>query len=358
MTFRTILLATTSLVAASVFAFAQDEQSPFDADQAPGKRFEIKAGDLPEPYMDEAVRNAPNDVARAGNEPKATEGFTVSLFAEGLKHPRKLLVLENGDVLLAEQRAGYITFLRDEDSDGKADTVSRFADGFEQPYGMAVVPAGEFKGHILVADTQGIWRVPFKLGGIRPDMGALLQSDKGATEASKPADHIAVTDQGVFGDAEGHSTRSLAIDPKDGSMYVGVGSMGNIAEEPEVKASIQLFDASGKNQRTFASGTRNPIGMHFHPETGKLWAVVQERDGLGAELCPTISPRSPTATSMAGPSLIPAASRCRALPSEHLTRSSRPRCRRCSSRRIRPRWILVSCRRTGRKAGKGTRSWR
>jgi glucose/arabinose dehydrogenase len=286
MTFRTILLASTSLVAASTFAFAQDEQSPFAADQEVGKRFEIKAGDLPEPYMDEAVRNAPNDVAREGHEPKAPEGFTVSLFAEGLKHPRKLLVLENGDVLLAEQKEGYITFLRDDDGDGKADTVSRFAGGFEGPYGMAVVPSGEFKGHILVADTQGIWRVPFMLGGIRPDMGALLQSDKGATEASKPADHIAVTDQGVFGDAEGHSTRSLAIDPKDGSMFVGVGSMGNIAEEPEVKASIQVFDASGKNQRTFASGTRNPIGMHFHPETGKLWAVVQERDGMGAELVP------------------------------------------------------------------------
>src|SRR5687768_10028502 len=99
MTFRTILLASTSLVAATVFAFAQDEQSPFAADQEIGKRFEIKAGDLPEPYMDEAVRNAPNDVAREGHEPKAPEGFTVSLFAEGLKHPRKLLVLENGDVL-------------------------------------------------------------------------------------------------------------------------------------------------------------------------------------------------------------------------------------------------------------------
>lgn len=286
MTFRTILLATTSVVTAGVFAFAQDAQSPFEADQEPGRRFEIRAEDLPEPYMDEAVRNAPKTVARDGNEPKAPEGFTVTLFADNLTDARKLLVLENGDVLLAEQEAGYITFLRDEDGDGEADTVSRFAGDFEEPYGMAVVPSGEFKGHILVADAQGIWRVPFKLGGIRPDMGSLLQTDKEATEAIKPADHIAVTEQGVFGDVQGHTTRSLAVDPKDGAMYVGVGSMGNIAEEPEVKASIQVFDANGQNQRTFASGTRNPIGMHFHPDTGKLWAVVQERDGMGADLVP------------------------------------------------------------------------
>jgi glucose/arabinose dehydrogenase len=62
--------------------------------------------------------------------------------------------------------------------------------------------------------------------------------------------------------------------------------MGNISEEPEPRASVQRFDADGGNQTTFVSGTRNPIGIHFHPETGDLWAVVQERDGLGSELVP------------------------------------------------------------------------
>ena len=86
---------------------------------------------------------------------------------------------------------------------------------------------------------------------------------------------------------EGHQTRSLVVNSRDGTMYVGVGSMGNIAEEPEVKASIQAFDADGKSQRTFASGTRNPIGMHLHPETGKLWAVVQEPTGSDQTWCRT-----------------------------------------------------------------------
>jgi glucose/arabinose dehydrogenase len=40
------------------------------------------------------------------------------------------------------------------------------------------------------------------------------------------------------------------------------------------------------NQRTVASGMRNPIGIAFHPDTGELWAVVQERDGLGNRLVP------------------------------------------------------------------------
>ena len=94
-------------------------------------------------------------------------------------------------------------------------------------------------------------------------MGTLLKQDGEATGPQTPADHIAVTEQGVFGAVEGHTLRSLAVDPKEGSLYVGVGSMGNIAEEPEVKASIQVFDADGSNQRTFASGMRNPTGIHF-----------------------------------------------------------------------------------------------
>jgi glucose/arabinose dehydrogenase len=280
-----LLASTAILIAAGAIAYAQDAQSPLN-DQEPGKRFEIKAEELPEPYADKPVRNSPTTTDRGAHEPIPLQGFTVSLFAEELKHPRKLLVLENGDVLLAEQQAGYITLLRDGDGDGKAEIISRFADGFEEPYGMDVVPGGENKGDILVADTQGIWRVPFTLGGVRPDMGKLLKPKEGSTEPEMPADHIAATEQGVFGDAEGHSTRSLVVDPKDGTMYVGVGSAGNIAEEPEPRATIQAFNADASNQRTFASGTRNPIGIHLHPSTGKLWAVVQERDGLGNGLVP------------------------------------------------------------------------
>src|SRR4051812_13570465 len=38
----------------------------------------------------------------AGAAPVAPPGFTVTRFAEGLEHPRWLLVLPNGDVLAAE----------------------------------------------------------------------------------------------------------------------------------------------------------------------------------------------------------------------------------------------------------------
>jgi glucose/arabinose dehydrogenase len=93
-----------------------------------------------------------------------------------------------------------------------------------------------------------------------------------------------LTKKGVFGIAMGHQNRHLAVDPKTGALYVGVGSSGNLGVEPEPKATIQRFDADGSNQTTVASGTRNATALAFHPQTGELWAVVQERDGLGDDL--------------------------------------------------------------------------
>src|SRR5262245_45885683 len=95
-----------------------------------------------------------------------------------------------------------------------------------------------------------------------------------------------ITKKGVFGIVQGHANRHLAIDPKTGGLFVGVGSVGNIAVEPEVKASIQRFDADGSNQSTFASGMRNATALAFQPGTGDLYAVVQERDGLGDRVPP------------------------------------------------------------------------
>jgi glucose/arabinose dehydrogenase len=109
-------------------------------------------------------------------------------------------------------------------------------------------------------------------------------------EQRKPSPSIVgermLTKKGVFGIVQGHANRHLAIDPKTGGLFVGVGSSGNLGVEPEVKASIQRFDGDGGNQTTYASGMRNATSVAFHPDTGDLYATVQERDGLGDQLVP------------------------------------------------------------------------
>jgi glucose/arabinose dehydrogenase len=255
-------------------------------DQEPGRRFTVKAEDLPPPKTGPVVSNRSLVIPHQGQTPRVLEGFTTTAFMTGLEHPRRLLVLPNGDVLLAEQKAGYLTLLRDEDGDGKADWIQRHAEGFKQPYGLAWRD-----DHVLVADQEGIWKVPHRLGALRPGRGG--EQPKVADvppDQRKPSPAVVgeemITKKGVFGIVQGHMNRHLAIDPKTGGLFVGVGSSGNVGIEPEVKATIQRFDPNGANQATFASGLRNPTALAFEPGTGDLYAVVQERDGLGDRLPP------------------------------------------------------------------------
>ncbi len=255
-------------------------------DQEIGRRFSIKAEDLPPPKSGPVVSSRSLALPYEGQRPRAPEGFTVTAFATGLEHPRRLLVLPNGDVIVAEQKKGYLTLLRDEDGDGKAEWIERHLEGLNAPYGLAWRD-----GYVLVADQDGIWRVPHRLGALRPGAGS--QDRRAADvppEERKPTTAVVgeqmVTKKGVFGIVQGHMNRHLVIDPKTGALFVGVGSSGNLGVEPDVKATIQRFDADGANQSTFASGTRNPTALAFHPATGDLYAVVQERDGLGDRLVP------------------------------------------------------------------------
>lgn len=253
-------------------------------DQAVGQSFRITEADLDKPYQGEAVRNSPVIIPRDSRVLNVPPGFKVTLFADGLNHPRQALVLPNGDVIVAMQEDGYLMLLRDSTGSGRADWRERHAAGFNNPYGLAFR-----KGEILIADQDGIYALPYEEGKVRPTFAEAKPAREVPPAERKPApfmdgQHL-ITPTGVFGIVQGHYNRSLRIGP-DGTLYVGVGSSGNIGVEPKPKSTIQAFNPDGSNQRTYASGMRNPSGLAIDPRTGKLWAVVQERDGVGNELVP------------------------------------------------------------------------
>jgi len=236
----------------------------FDNDQLMGKLFHVVPEDLPAPYAEPSPSQPSRTVPRQGRVPIVPEGFSISLFADNIPGPRRLLVIDRKTVLVSLQGRGEVVALVDTNGDGAADTVKSLVSGMAQPYGLARPTIGPYAGDILIADTRGIWHLSL----------------------TGPANLEPVTAAGVFGPPRGHVTRSLAIDPKTGDLYVGVGSMSNLAEDPPPKASIQRFVPDGSHQRTFASGMRNPTGIGFNPATGKLWSMVEERDGLGDRLVP------------------------------------------------------------------------
>lgn len=223
--------------------------------------------------------------------PVAASGLKVNAFASGLKHPRWIEVLPNGDVLVAEalsvmgtpqslfdlamistmkraaavgESPNRITLLRDADGDGVAERQSTFMEGLNQPFGMALL-----NGHFYVGNTDGLVVFPYVDGADKID-GA---GRKLAT--FKPG---------------GHWTRSLLPSVDGKKIYIGVGSLSNIGEHgmeaEEGRAAIYEFDVATEQSRIFASGLRNAVGMAWEPHSADLWTVVNERDGLGDETPP------------------------------------------------------------------------
>lgn len=255
----------TLLLALCLAGTAAQAQSYLEEDRI-GRRIVILSEDLPKPGETPSVGNSPRTVARpAGAGLTVPPGFRANLFAEGLRHARNMLVTPNGDVLLAESRAGRITLLRDADGDGRAELIETFADGLDLPHGLAL------KGDYLYFGEFGqIRRLPYR---------------SGATRAGGPPE--SVTPEGSLARSRGgHWTRNIVFAPDGQRFFVSVGSRGNVAEEPEPYATIQSFRADGGDQQTLASGLRNAIGIALHPRTGALWTVVNERDGLGDGLVP------------------------------------------------------------------------
>jgi glucose/arabinose dehydrogenase len=253
---------------------------------------------LPEPQSSllPTVAIAPAVGWPAGKTPLAASGLKVHAFASGLDHPRWVYVLPNGDVLVAESnapakpdgasglrewvagkvmaRAGAtvpsanrITLLRDTNSQGAADVSTVFLEGLNSPFGMVLVGDS-----LYVANTDAVMRYPYVTGQTRI-------TTPGTRLVELPA-----------GPINHHWTKNLIASADGLTLYVTVGSNSNIGEngmDAEVgRASIWAVDLRTGKHREMATGLRNPNGLAWEPQSGKLWTVVNERDELGDNLVP------------------------------------------------------------------------
>ena len=232
---------------------------------APGVRRKLTVADLPPPRPGESVDNGPTIVPRPdGALPRVPPGFRVELFASGLTNPRMIRVAPNGDAFVVESRANRVRVLR---AAGGAAHV--FATGLNQPFGLAFRP-----GWVYVANTDSVVRFPYVDG----DLAA-----RGPVEVV-----IDAVSGGGRLRGGGHWTRDIVFS-KDGSkMYVSVGSRSNVDDDEREARRARIFEyaTDGANERVYATGIRNPVGLAIHPQTGDLWASVNERDELGDHLVP------------------------------------------------------------------------
>jgi glucose/arabinose dehydrogenase len=227
----------------------------------------ISAANLPEPFHSDSVAKPPQ-VVPIPDRPilNVPEGFEVNIFAEGLTSPRWLALTPTGDVLVTETPNNQIRRLRDTDGDGVADEQNIFADrtnGLNLPFGMAFTSDSFFLGN-----TGEIRRFNYQNG--QPQL-----TGTGEKIADLPGEGY-----------RQHWTRNVIVSPDGQQLYVSVGSRSNVDREELPRASVQVMNLDGSQVEIFAFGLRNPVGLDFHPITGKLYTTVNERDGLGNDLVP------------------------------------------------------------------------
>ncbi len=253
-------------------------------DETAGTHHEVDVTHLPAPFATRSARRSPRVVVPPENtRPQVPKGMSVSRFATGLVHPRLLRTAPNGDIFVAESSADRVSVLR-----GSQRTT--FAEGLSSPFGIAFYPVGKDPHWVYVANTNSVVRFAYENGDSKA---------RGAAET--------VVAQ-LSASSGGHWTRDVIFSDDGKKMFVSIGSASNAAEnmakhsakeiaawqaarglgaswgEEDHRAEVLQFDVDGKNEKTFATGIRNCVGMAMRQ--GELWCSVNERDGLGDDLVP------------------------------------------------------------------------
>jgi glucose/arabinose dehydrogenase len=225
--------------------------------------------------------------------PTVPDGFVVTALATDFRIPRQMLVLPNGDILVAEGRGGNapalrpkdviagvikkrgntkveggdrITLLRDADGDGRAELRTVFIDNLDAPYGLAFVD-----GALYVANQDALVSFPYQEGQTR-----ITAAPREVTKLPSAINH--------------HWTKALTASADGQTLYVGIGSNSNVGERgmavEEERAVVWAIDRQTGARRTVARGIRNPTALAIEPTTSALWSVVNERDEIGPQLVP------------------------------------------------------------------------
>ncbi len=230
----------------------------------------------------------------AGQAPTVVAGLKIEKIASGLMHPRQLLVLPTGDVLVVESngpgtepvttpkqlfagkikaRSGKgakggnrITLLRRKAGAGGEWQQHVLVENLNSPFGLQLIGDS-----LYVANTDAIVRFPYSAG---------------QTRITAPGEAFA----DLPGTINHHWTKALLASPDGSKLYVGVGSNSNITENGLAveyrRATVLEVDVATRSSRIYASGLRNPTGLQWQPQTGALWAIANERDEIGADLVP------------------------------------------------------------------------
>jgi glucose/arabinose dehydrogenase len=249
-----------ALLLTGVTPFALD-QSIATAQDGPALVVDDAATANPELVEVEVADPADFDVS--GTTLQVPPGYSVSVVAAGLGDPRFMDVDTAGNLLVGTARQGIV--YRFPFTEGQLGEPEVLISGLEQPASVALFAADDGE-YLYVGETTQVSRFRYNPAGPVADQEVIIPDLP----------------------TGGHRTRTVAFGP-DGMLYLAVGSSCNIClEEEPLRATVSRANPDGSDLEIIATGLRNPVGLDFQPESGVLWATVNERDNEGNEIPPDL----------------------------------------------------------------------
>lgn len=256
----------------------------------------LKTDTLPLPFATKSKMNFSNAEGwKDGQKPMAPAGFTVSKYAEGFENPRWMYVTPNGDILVAESNSNHSLIEKIGGSfigASKSNNLSHSADRITLLRDTNKDGIPDMRTVFMTKDNKlnqpfGMLVVGDYLYVANTDAVLRFKYTLGQTEMKGQGERIAELASGKH---PRHWTRNIIANPDNSKIYVSVGSRTNVGEDgielENGRAQIIEMNLDGSGKRIFAYGLRNPVGMGFAPGTKTLWTAVNERDELGDDLVP------------------------------------------------------------------------
>ncbi|HEX9462831.1 MAG TPA: PQQ-dependent sugar dehydrogenase [Alphaproteobacteria bacterium] len=204
---------------------------------------------------------APPPIAKAADQIplskfKVPEGFKLEIYASGMVNARSMARGDKGTLFVGTRLLDKIYAVTDK---GGKREVKPLYSGLFRPNGLA------FKnGTLYIAELNKISKV-----------------EKIEDNLDNPPERVVIYDD--LPSDEPHGWKYLAIGP-DNKLYFNVGAPCNICQPSDRHAQLRRIGLDGKNPEVIARGTRQVVGLDFHPVLKQLYFSENQRDWLSEDL--------------------------------------------------------------------------
>jgi glucose/arabinose dehydrogenase len=187
---------------------------------------------------------------------KVPKGFKIEVYAANIPNARSLRLGDKGTVFVSNRTLDKIYAIVDK---GGKREVKVIAKDLYRPNGIAL-----HDGTLYIAELSQISKIE--------------KIEDNLDNTPKPTV--------IYSDLpkdEPHGWKYLTVGP-DNKLYFNVGAPCNICMPPPTHAQIRRINLDGSGAEVVARGTRQIVGMDWHPTLKQLYFTENARDWLSEEL--------------------------------------------------------------------------